>query len=167
MKKTNYSFFHKKTILTIFTLNLIYLFPLTSCENYLEWEDKESGSSYDFSTLKRSFNNPWVYKKDSGAYSDIYRFNFNDNVNKQCYEKTGSIIESFEIQNQSAASCSILGDYQNRKVQMINRNNPNEGVSLEYSSIEVCMHSFVGGQSTMRSVKFYLYCAESQEENVK
>ena len=163
MKRKNYPLNISIILLTII---IFHSFPFITCENHLEWEDPATGNYYNFNALKRNYNNPWVYRKNSGSFSDIYRFNFNENVNHQCYGKKGSIIESFEIHNKAAATCSILGDYQNRKVNVINSNNPNEGVYLEYSGQEYCMHSFAGNQSTMRTVRFYLSCGESQEENV-
>jgi len=146
-------------------LVLIFL-SYTMSQNYFEWEDPETKNYYNFEILKRSYSNPWIYRKDSGAFADIYRFNFGDNVNKECYGKIGSIVESFELQNQSASSCTVLGDYRDRKINLIKKENPNEGIYLEYTGKEVCMHSFVSNQSTMRSVRFYLFCEENQEENV-
>lgn len=141
-------------------------FTVIKTENLYEWEDEKNGNYFNFECLKRSFNDPWVFKRVQGSFSDIYMFNFGQNVNKNCNGKVGSIVESYELMNNPATTCTILGDNHSRKIDYANKNYLNEGIYIEYLSKEVCMYSFVNNNSVFRTIRFYLFCSATQEDNV-
>ena len=147
----------------IFSTKLLFI----KNNDWFEWDDPNTGNYFNFHNLKRNQNDPWTFTKISGSFKNIYKFNFGENINETCKGKTGSIVESFEIFKNSPATCSILGDYNKKQVGYINKNNPNEGIWLEYSGEEVCMHSISSQSEVYRTVRFYLFCDQKQEENVR
>jgi hypothetical protein len=151
----------------LYFLNILFNnFYYIRCFNWREWEDPLTSKFYDFSILERSNDNPWVYIKESGSFSIVHKFNFGNLVNKNCFGKTGSIIESYEITGRVSASCTVLGHYEDRNVDFIDKNNLDKGVVLAYQSKEPCLNPYNSNVNNFRKVKFFLYCNNKQDNNV-
>lgn len=84
----------------------LLLFALSSSvygETEVEWTDPQSGTYFNFGSLKRDPNNPWKIKDgaDNGLFSMVYFFNFGANHNQKCkkystfYEVIWSLLVKF------------------------------------------------------------------------
>lgn len=156
----------KKLFQNFLILISFSIFNLLSAFNWKEWEDPLSGKYFDFSLLERPIDNPWIHKKISGGFTIVHKFNFGQLVSKNCFGRTGSIIESYEIPGRNSASCTVLGHYKERKVDFIDKMNLEKGVFFSYKSHEPCMNPYNSNMNNYRKVKFFLHCAEHQDENV-
>ena len=134
-------------------------------ESHYEYTDKDSGTYFNFSKLKRETNNPWTVRKDSGIFAEIFRFNFGQNVEFNCRGKQGAIAENTEAFSQPTPICSILGDFNAKKVELINKQNTREGIIVEYGNGDVCQTG-MNMERIPKVSRFYLYCNNKMDLNV-
>jgi hypothetical protein len=147
-------------------LSFLLLFYSILTQSNTEWTDPVSGTYFNFVGLKRVPTIPWSVRKETGVFAELYRFNFGDNVSFMCHGKLGAATEHMEVFQKPTSTCSILGDINSRTVELINPFKPSEGIIVEYGGGDMCARSYHSLEKSFKSAKFYLYCAEKQDENV-
>ena len=133
------------------------------------WTDPISGNYYDWSSLKKSKDNPYVINDaeiDEENFSLKYYFNIGDILNQKCKNQTSSVIEILEYNKQKTEICEIIGKATSSKIHLIDHKNPDLGIVLEYGDGELCITSekeeFMG---LPRKARFKIYCSKNDENN--
>jgi centromeric protein E len=155
-----------KLIITFF-ISLIQISEIKSEKT--SWKDPITGFKYDWSNLKRKRDNPYVIKDeevDEENFDIKYYFNIGNNLNQKCKNKTSSIIEFLEYEGKRTNICEILGTEQSFDVHLIDNENPNLGIFLEYGDGDICKTS--QDEELMgypRKTRFKLYCSKNENES--
>ena len=158
-----------KTIL-IFILYSTLFPKINTDENIpLTWTDPVSGSYYDWSILKHSKSNPYIITDaeiDEENFSLKYYFNIGDTHNQKCKNITSSVTEILEYNGEKTEICEIIGQASSTKVNLIDYNDPNFGIVLEYGDGEICTASekdlLIG---IPRRTRFTIYCSDEKNDN--
>ena len=151
---------------------LIYSFlfkKINSDENFpTTWTDPISGSYYDWSKLKHNKDNPYIISDaeiDEENFSLKYYFNIGDIHNQKCNNITSSVTEILEYNGEKTEICEIIGQASSTKVNLLDFNNPNLGIVLEYGDGDICKYSennlLIG---TPRKTRFKIYCSKNDDE---
>ena len=114
-------------LIITFFISLIQISEIKSEKT--SWKDPITGFKYDWSNLKR--------KRDNIKYY----FNIGNNLNQKCKNKTSSVIEFLEYEGKRTNICEILGTEQSFDVHLIDNENPNLGIFLEYGDGDICKTS--------------------------
>ena len=129
------------------------------------WTDPITGSYYDWSLLKQNRNNPYIIKDeeiDEENFSIKYYFNIGDILNEKCNNKTSSVVEVLEYNGEKTDICENLGHYSNAKINLLDDNEPNLGIVLEYDDGEICTTSIEKELIGLtRKTRFKIYCSSS------
>ena len=152
-------------LITIFIININITNSLSS-----SWVDPDSNYKYDWSSLKRPINNPYIFedKDPNSIFSLHYYFNIDENLNFKCNNNQGNVIEKLEIDGKIKEKCEILGTLSQRNIGLINDNNPNLGIYIEYIGVDKC--SSVAEYNLYdkpRKTKFNIYCSIKGEKEFK
>jgi hypothetical protein len=131
-----------------------------------EWTDPISGTYYNFGGLKRKRENPWNVRMEKGMITEIYRFNFGENVSTMCHGKYAPVTENLEIYHKPHSSCTIGGSLEAKNVFLMEAFNPNAGIVVEYAQGDMCTNNIRGYSRTQRTTRFYLKCSKYQDDNV-
>jgi hypothetical protein len=147
----------------IYLLSLITIINLMNCID-TEWTDPATQTYYNFSSLKRDFNNPWTIERRSAVYSLVYSFNIGLALSNLCNGQQSNVIEAIEVQvaQGQPAICRSHGNMDNIEVKLINPNNPAEGIVLTYTRGDSC--ELVPG--TQFKTNFHLFCSEVEDTEV-
>ena len=158
-----------KSILTLITF--LFHFKKIYTEKYIEtsWTDPITGSYYDWSVLKKSKNNPYIIKDselDEDNFSLKYYFNIGDILNQNCNNKTSSVIQLLEYNGEKTEICEILGHISSTKINLLDYNNPNLGIVLEYGDGDICKTSEIEELMGLpRKTRFKIYCSKKDDYN--
>ena len=160
LTKTYFSF-----ILYIFQTQII--FTETAKSNPTSWTDPITGSYYDWSILKKKKNNPYIIKDseiDEENFSIKYYFNIGDIHNQKCQNKTSSVTEILEYNNEKTDICEIIGQPSSTKIKLLDYNNPKLGIVLEYGDGEICRTSQNDELLGLpRKARFKIYCSKNNK----
>jgi len=133
------------------------------------WKDPITGLKYDWSILKRKRDNPYIVKDeeiDEENFEIKYYFNIGNTLNQKCKNKTSSVIEVLEYEGKTTNICEILGNDQSFDVHLIDHDNPNLGIILEYGDGDICKTS--QDEELMgypRKTRFKLFCSKDETNN--
>ena len=133
------------------------------------WKDPITGLKYDWSILKRKRDNPYIVKDEEINEENFeikYYFNIENNLNQKCKNKTSSVIEVLEYEGKTTNICEILGNDQSFDVHLIDHDNPNLGIILEYGDGDICKTS--QDEELMgypRKTRFKLFCSKDETNN--
>jgi hypothetical protein len=130
-----------------------------------EWTDPQSNTYYNYDGLKRNIDNPWTVKKNSGIFSDVFRFNFGVKLNGVCHKGASNVAETMEVYDKPTPTCSLFGQSENKEMSLINPADPDKGIIVIYTNGDRCNSSHQGFAS--KSTHFILNCSPMQDENVK
>jgi centromeric protein E len=160
----------KPKLLDIILTFFIYLNHFKKIKTELtSWEDQKTGTFYDWSSLERNKDNPYIIKDaeiDEENYSIKYYFNFGKSLNEKCKDKEASIIEVLEYEGKNTNICEILGTSESFNIHMIDYDNPKKGIILEYGNGDICKTS--QNEQLMgypRKTIFKIYCSKKDENN--
>jgi hypothetical protein len=142
---------------------IFILLIIITCDEY-EWTDPVSNTYYNYEGLKRDVNKPWIVKKSSGIFSDVYYFNFGVKLNGICHKGGSNVAETMEVHEKPTPTCSLLGNSEGREVSLIDQSNPNKGIVVTYKNGDKC--STRDRMIMTKSTTFKLLCSPNQEENV-
>ena len=133
------------------------------------WTDPISGSYYDWSKLKHNKDNPYIISDaeiDEENFSLKYYFNIGNTHNVICNNISSSVTEILEYNGEKTEICEIIGQASSTKIHLLDFDNPNLGIVLEYGDGEICRHSendlLIG---IPRKTRFKLYCSENDNDN--
>ena len=130
------------------------------------WKDPITGLKYDWSILKRKRDNPYIVKDgeiDEENFEIKYYFNIGNTLNQKCKNKTSPVIEVLEYEGKTTNICEILGNNQSFDVHLIDHDNPNLGIILEYGDGDICKTS--QDEELMgypRKTRFKLFCSKDE-----
>jgi len=133
------------------------------------WKDPITGLKYDWSILKRKRDNPYIVidgEIDEENFEIKYYFNIGNTLNQKCKNKTSSVIEVLEYEGKTTNICEILGNDQSFDVHLIDHDNPNLGIILEYGDGDICKTS--QDEELMgypRKTRFKLFCSKDETNN--
>lgn len=137
--------------------------------NPTSWTDPITGAYYDWSILKKNKNNPYIIKDseiDEENFSIKYYFNIGDIHNQKCQNKTSSVTEILEYNNEKTDICEILGQSSSTKIKLLDYNNPKLGIVLEYDDGEICQTSpnedLIG---LPRKARFKIFCSKNNKND--
>ena len=160
-----------KLSLPIFLFLSFYLIKgiFSGINSLTYWKDPIYGNSYDFSSLKRPKNNPYIIidpeKDDDLDFSLKYIFNIGKEHNSLCNNKKSIIAEFLEYKEKNTNICEILGTFDSKNIYLIDENNPNIGIILEYGNGDICTASQNEELNGLpRKTRFKLVCSEKQDE---
>ena len=159
------------TYLTIFLFLFLNLQKQTfsNMRSSTYWKDPISGNSYDFSSLVRHKNNPYIIidpeRDDDPDFSISYIFNIGKEHNILCNNKNSIIAEFLNYKEKNTNICEILGNIDSKNIYLIDDNNPNIGIVLEYGNGDICTTSQDENLNGLpRKTKFQLICSEEEDE---
>jgi hypothetical protein len=149
------------------TLNCLFFATLINSifSGITEWTDPVTNTYFNYIGIQKEYPKPWVVKRDSSIFTDIYTFNFGFKLPDTCHSKQGSVIESMEITGHPSPSCSIHGQPESVSVRLINYSDPNEGIIVTYAGGDTC-HNFHKSEVQPHQSSFYLYCNAVMDDNV-
>lgn len=140
--------------LSVFT-NFLLLVTFCLCQTIdTDWTDSVSGTYFNYAGLRRPSSSPWTVKKDSGVFSEIYRFNFGDVVDFLCHNKLSSATEHLEVFQKPSSTCSHIGDAKQRRAELINPLRPSDGIIIDYMNGEMCAKNFNSLEKAYKSPGF-------------
>lgn len=148
--------------LIVALINLTFIKP----ESLTEWKDPATGTKFDFSGLARPVTTPWTIKQDHGMFKDIYNFNFGVNSNFKCRGRMGAVTVYTEAFGSPTNICSVIADVNNRNVRLLDANNPNKGINIEYSNGEICNAMMGNYQRKYKKANFIINCSSTQGPEV-
>ena len=133
------------------------------------WKDPITGSYYDWSILKHNKNNPYIIndgETDEENFSLKYYFNIGDIHNQKCKNISSSVTEILEYNGEKTDICEIIGQASSTKIHLMDYDNPNLGIILEYCDGEICTNSdkdqLIG---IPRKTRFKIYCSNNKKDN--
>ena len=162
----------KKLIKTLlrFIIYSFLIIKINSKDNIpTSWTDPISGSYYDWSKLKHNRDNPYIISDaeiDEENFSLKYYFNIGDTHNQKCNNISSSVTEILEYNGEKTEICEIIGQASSTKIHLLDFDNPNLGIVLEYGDGEKCKNSendlLIG---IPRKTRFKIYCSKNDNDN--
>ena len=151
-------------IINIYQYNNIYTYNILT-----SWTDPITNNYYDWSLLKRDKNNPYMINDkelDVENFSIKYYFNIGDYNNKKCKNQSSLVTEVLEYNEKNTEICEIIGQASSTKVNLLDYNNPNLGIVLEYGDGDICTNSqreeLIG---LPRKSRFKIYCSKNKKDS--
>ena len=141
---------------------------LTEENDLTSWTDPITGTQYDWSILKKNKNKPYIINDseiDEENFSIKYYFNIGDIHNQKCNNKVSSVTEILEYNGEKTEICEIIGQHSSAKIHLLDYNNPNLGIVLEYGDGEICETSpneeLIG---LPRKSRFKIFCSNNNKD---
>ena len=158
-----------KTLLRFIIYSFLFI-KINSKDNIpTSWTDPISGSYYDWSKLKHKRDNPYIISDaeiDEENFSLKYYFNIGDTHNQKCNNISSSVTEILEYNGEKTEICEIIGQASSTKIHLLDFDNPNLGIVLEYGDGEKCKNSendlLIG---IPRKTRFKIYCSKNDNDN--
>ena len=158
-----------KTLLRFIIYSFLFI-KINSKDNIpTSWTDPISGSYYDWSKLKHNRDNPYIISDaeiDEENFSLKYYFNIGDTHNQKCNNISSSVTEILEYNGEKTEICEIIGQASSTKIHLLDFDNPNLGIVLEYGDGEKCKNSendlLIG---IPRKTRFKIYCSKNDNDN--
>lgn len=136
--------------------------------NKNQWKDPISGKKYDWSSLHKKEKYPYeiMDPEKIGDYYIKYFINIGGYQPFSCDNKKSSVVEKLHNEEEFTDICEILGQYTSSNVGLLDENNPQLGIYLEYGDGDICHNSEDPKQNGLpRKTKLKIYCSKKQDKN--
>ena len=163
----------QKNIQISATLLFIIIFIINidiSNSSSSSWVDPASNHKYDWSSLKRPITNPYILEdKDPNSIFYLhYYFNIDENLNFNCRNNSGNVIQKLEVDGKVTETCEVLGILSKRNIGLIDENNPNIGIYIEYDGVDKCLSpAEYNLYNKPKKTRFMIYCSKEIGANFK